>query len=132
MFLTFLLVFWTYINTVYSESKEKQGDNFPASLKYIYGTKTSNTSLRPHLEKVHFELYMQLKKDNGWKTQLPGQATEARSQATSGSNSAQGVQDVFDEHTFHRYLVNFIVADDQVSFVCLRFLIELMFVCFSR
>lgn len=105
------------VDAVYREAKEKQGDAFPAGLKYIYSAKTSNTSLRPHLERVHLQLYMQQKELQGWKNQLPGQASLA---TTTAATLAQDVCiDTFDEETFHRYLVNFIVADDQVRVVCL-------------
>jgi len=116
-----------HVDAVYSEAKEKQGDAFPAGLKYIYSAKTSNTSLRPHLERVHLQLYMQQKELQGWKNQLPGQA----SLATTAATLAQDIRiDMFDEDTFHRYLINFIVADDQVRVVCFRLLIMLIFSLF--
>jgi hypothetical protein len=106
-------VFW-HVDAICSDAKEKQGNAFPAGLRYIYSTKTSNTSLRPHLEKVHLQLYMQQKELQGWKNQLPRQA----SLATTAASLAQDVRiDTFDEETFHRYLINFIVVDDQVHVV---------------
>ena len=100
---------------VCSKAKETQGENFPAGLKFIYGAKTSNISLCPHLERVHLQLYMELKEKNGWKTQLPGQA----SQATSALDLAQDTRiDTYSEQTFHQHIVNFIVVDDQVCLDC--------------
>ena len=104
------------------------GDAFPVDRKYIFSGKTSNTSLRPHLEKYHCSPYMQMKALHGWPTNLPGQA----SQMTTGATPAQVIRptDVFSEQTFHRHLINFIVADDQVcphhlsvyyTYVCLSF-----------
>jgi hypothetical protein len=70
---------------------------------------------------------MQQKELQGWKNQLPGQA----SLATTAATLAQDVRiDTFDEDTFHRYLINFIVADDQVRVVCFRLLIMLIFSLF--
>ena len=70
---------------------------------------------------------MQQKELQGWKNQLPGQA----SLATTAATLAQDVRiDTFDEDTFHQYLVNFIVADDQVRVVCFRLLIMLIFSLF--
>jgi hypothetical protein len=114
-----------HVDAVCSEAKEKQGDAFPAGLKYIYSAKTSTTSLRPHLKRVHLQLYMQQKELRGWKNQLPGQA----SLATTAASLAQDVHiDTFNEETFHRYLINFIVADDQVHVVCFRSLIILIII----
>jgi hypothetical protein len=70
---------------------------------------------------------MQQKELQGWKNQLPGQA----SLATTAAALAQDVCiDTFDEDTFHWYLVNFIVTDDQVRVVCFRMLIMLIFSLF--
>lgn len=67
---------------------------------------------------------MQQKELQGWKNQLPGQA----SLATTAAAVAQDVRiDTFNEDTFHQYLINFIVADDQVRVVCFRLLIVLIF-----
>ena len=58
---------------------------------------------------------MTLAKEKGWKILLPGLVSQARSQATNEAATSQGEHpDKFDEHTFHQYLLNFIVADDQV------------------
>jgi hypothetical protein len=100
---------------------------FQRVLSISTAPKASNTSLRPHLEKVHFQLYMQQKELQGWKNQLPGQA----SLATTAATVAQDVRiDAFNEETFHRYLINFIVVNDQVHVVCLRLLIMLIFSLF--
>jgi hypothetical protein len=112
------------VDAVYSETKETQGNTFPPGLRYIYSAKTSNTSLRPHLEKAHRQLYLQLKEKHGWKSQLPGQA----SQATTAATQAQDVPiDTFSEQTFHQYLLHFIVADDQVCYVRFMLFIILTF-----
>ncbi|KAF8808087.1 hypothetical protein BYT27DRAFT_7223827 [Phlegmacium glaucopus] len=61
-------------------------------------------TLRPHIEKYHLKLYLELQKARGWKILLPGLVSQARSQAMLGMNSPQ--EDV----------LNFIVVDDQVCF----------------
>lgn len=100
----------------YRERKEADPANWPPGLNYSYSLKTSTTSLRRHLEKNHLELYRQLAKEKQWKTLLPS----LRSQQPSASENEQ--PDAFNEKTFQQYLVNFVVADDQVfSCLCLRF-----------
>jgi len=80
-------------------------------------------SLRPHIEKHHLQLFQQLAKEKGWKILLPGLVLEACSQVSAVGLTEDELPDTFDESTFHRYLLNFIVADDQVScpfHFCLR------------
>jgi hypothetical protein len=124
----FALYSLTFIDAVYSDLRATMGDAFPVDRKYIFSGKTSNTSLCPHLEKYHCSPYMQMKALHGWPTNLPGQAL----QMTTGATPAQVIRptDVFSEQTFHRHLINFIVADDQVcphhlsvyyTYVCLSF-----------
>jgi hypothetical protein len=117
-FLISLLVI--YVDVVHSTDKEKLGDKFPHGRNYIYGAKTSNSSLRPHLERVHYELYCEKRKIYGWKTQLPGEASRAMSCGTQ----AQDTQvNEYDEKKFLKYLLEFIVADDQVYFLYFTLLI---------
>lgn len=103
-------------------------------VRYEYKRSCSTTSLRPHIEKHHLELYLELQKERGWEILLPTLVSQARSQARSTDMSAQErVRDKFDEDTFHRYLVNFVVADDQVC-LCIFWLRpdSLIFVVFER
>ena len=101
----------------------------PNGRTYTFSDSTSTSSLRPHLEKYHSELYLSLAQERGWKIQLPGIVSQARSNAASGektNSQLEGSQapDDFTEDAFHKYLLRFIVADDQVSiFTCcaLRF-----------
>ena len=61
-----------------------------------------------------------MQKERGWTILLPGLVAQARSEAETAA-AAQGKQpDIFDEETFHRRLLNFIVADDQVPFMYFR------------
>lgn len=94
---------------------------WPSGRRYIYSKGTSTTSLRPHIEKYHLEEYKRLANERGWKIMLPGLVSQARSEAAASVPAADERRDDFDEQTFHEYLLNFIVADDQVclSFLCL-------------
>jgi hypothetical protein len=87
--------------------------NWPSKTNYEYSKTTSNTSLRRHIENFHLDQYKILAKENGWKIQLAGLVSQARSQAASEA-TAVGRPDKFDEQTFHQFLLKFIVVDDQV------------------
>jgi hypothetical protein len=111
---------WLTVN-VFRTIKEAEPDQWKSNIKFEYSTKTSNTSLRPHIERHHLDLFLQLAKENGWKVLLPGLVSQARSEATSAAASVSAERhSQFDESTFHRHLLSFIVADDQVSFVSKR------------
>ena len=75
---------------------------------------TSSSSLRPHIERNHLDLYLVVAQKNGWKHALPGLMSQAQSQAASEASGLQARQDEFNEESFHRALVNFIIVDDQV------------------
>lgn len=92
----------------YREQKEADPGNWPSGVNYSYSLKTSTSSLRRHIEKCHLKLYQELAKEKQWKILLPS----LRSQQPSASENEQ--PDEFNEATFQRYLVNFIVVDDQV------------------
>jgi hypothetical protein len=74
---------------------------------------TSTTSLRPHIKKYHLEEYKRLANEHGWKILLPGLVSQDRSKAIVPATPDKQ-PDKFDEHTFHEYLLRFIVAHDQV------------------
>jgi len=92
-------------------------DDNPASWlsgrHYIYLKGTSTTLLRPHIEKHHLEEYKRLVKEHGWKILLPGLVSQAQLEATVPATPDRQ-SDKFDEHTFCKYLLRFIVADNQV------------------
>jgi hypothetical protein len=89
------------------------------SYQFSFSKKTSTTSLRPHIEKHHLELFLRLAAERGWKVQLPGLVSQARSQAASEASASQGQRSVeFSEQKFQQYLLNFIIADDQVRDLC--------------
>lgn len=89
-----------------------------ATVRYEYSGNTSNTSLRRHIEIIHFLLYQQLAEKYGWKIQLPG-VMKSRSALTDGMDGPgspvdRQSEDKFTERSFHEHLIKFIVADDQV------------------
>lgn len=108
-----LLICWIVLRSI----RDADPSNWPPSRRFIYSKKTSNSSLRPHLEKYHVDQYIRLANERGWKIMLPGLLSQAKSQSAAPVSANKDEQPVqFDEHLFHKYLVNFIVADDQVCF----------------
>jgi hypothetical protein len=88
----------------------------PASKKeqWKYSLKTSNTSLRPHIEKHHTKLYLSLVKEHGWEIKLPGLVTQTQSQASGAAAASGSERETFSEIAFNEHLVKFIVVNDQV------------------
>jgi hypothetical protein len=80
-----------------------------------YSAKSSTTTLCPHIESHHLNLYLELAKAEKWKVQLPGLVLQVKSQDQDTLLGSQGPRpDTFDKSTFHKYLTNFIVTGDQV------------------
>ena len=75
------------------------------------------TTLRPHIDRFHMKIFLDQQPVHGWKILLLSLVSQARSQVTSVGHSQQGeAHDRFDQSTFMHYLINFVVADDQVHF----------------
>ncbi len=112
----YFLVFW--LNKILHRKVKDTGlANWPSNICFVYSQKMSTTSLHPHIEKYHCNLYLSLAKKRGWKIQLPGLQLQAWSQVASETTALQAGQlDKFDENTFHQYLVKFIVVNNQVCY----------------
>ena len=80
----------------------------------MYGNCTGNTNLRNHLYKVHDKAYNKAIQENDWKYPLSTQ-TKYSSATGDPCDVQKWVLPRFSEETFLKYLVRFIVADDQVS-----------------
>ena len=87
--------------------------NWPAKTVYKYKEGNSTTTLRGHIEREHQDEFIKLIKEKGWKFQLCSQG-KFISEASVTSTSVQPLADRFDQETFHRLLVRFIITDDQV------------------
>jgi len=74
-----------------------------------YLKSTSTTVLCQHLNVKHLEIYQRAAQENGW------DISQARSQARREAAALQlGRQDEFTERLFHKHLLDFVIADDQV------------------
>lgn len=104
-------------STLYRKAKVADLDNWPSNIKYEYSLKMSTSSLQPHIEKYHLLLFLDLVKKYRWKILLPGLVSQAKLQASAANTAQDEPPDLFDESTFHRKLLSFIVADDQVSII---------------
>lgn len=106
---------------------------WPNSKTYIYSKNTSSSSLCPHIEKYHLDLFKTLAQERGWKIYLPGLVSQANSQANAEAGGVASNQpDNFNEQSFHQHLLNFIVADDQVCLLYLKLMLNILFCIFSR
>ena len=83
-------------------------------VQWKYFLKTSNTSLCPHIEKNHLDLYLSLVKEKGWEIKLLGLLTQTQSQASGVAAASGSEHETFSEIAFNKHLVKFIVANDQV------------------
>lgn len=73
---------------------------------------TSNSSLRKHLKSQHEAEYTRICSANGWKNQLPGVREQS---AIEQSGITKVDRENYSEDLFLEKIVNWIVADDQVS-----------------
>jgi len=80
-----------------------------------YSLRTASMNLWSHLTGSYKELYRKVLEQKGW-MEIIQHYLETRSSTTSAATTVPVPDqcDIFDEDTFHRYLVNFIIADDQV------------------
>jgi hypothetical protein len=85
-----------------------------SSSGYTYSAKTSTSTLRTHLDRLHRKEYIRLCDEKGWKNQLKSSRTEGESRAAAGSQS-QPPRAPFTQERFLDFLVKFIVATNQVS-----------------
>jgi hypothetical protein len=84
---------------------------------------TSNSSLRKHLKSHHEEKYNEICSSNAWKNQLPGIVQ-------SGITTKKVDREKYTEELFLQKIVNWIVADDQVSRnFCDRHLLLIDMIC---
>jgi len=81
----------------------------------VYSVKTLTSSLWPHIQRHHLELFLKMAIPNNWNILLPGLVSQAKLTASAAESEAQEA-DKFTEQMFHSSLVNFIIADDQVCF----------------
>ena len=112
---------FSFLTSTIIHRKENEADPVAFAkkqLRFEFSHTTSTTSLHPHIEKNHLSIYLRVAKEKGWAHTLPGLKAQARSQAASNASASQVVPLVqFSEERFHQYLLNFIVADDQVCFI---------------
>ena len=115
----------------------QQHANNPELVKGInwsFSSKTSNTSLRVHLECIHKTEYLELCKANGWSVMLP--KTRKLALVRGGSEGGQsGIGPpcpAFSQSQFLQSLVDFIISDDQVCTTTLLKNCILNYIIFSQ
>jgi hypothetical protein len=90
--------------------------SFQGSFQFSAGT--SGSSLRSHLDTEHKVEYLRVHLAKGWKNELP--SIKAAKSVATVSNSGSEVQPCvpFTWQSLVDHLVDFIIADDQVSTFC--------------
>lgn len=86
---------------------------------FIYGPSTGNSNLRYHLYKVHPEDYDEAILKHGWNYKLSTQTNSTFTHNNKRKTRDEGLPP-FSPETFLEYLVQFVVANDEV---CLNFLV---------
>jgi hypothetical protein len=89
-----------------------------------FAPSSSNTTLQAHLEQEHKEDYTRLCLQKGWKNQLPSTKFESEAGTEPAVGAGGQSHPAFSSKAFVRHLVNFIIADDQVSKLCLHHLLS--------
>ena len=104
---------------LHRKAKEADPVNWDSTTWYQYLKSTSTTGLHAHLNKYHSKLYMVLAPQHSWKPLVSQSWTQALSRA-----EALQVEwpDEFTMEKFHKCLLNFIVADDQVEHLIFLYL----------
>ena len=110
------------LNSNYREIYNRDPASWPSHQTFRYSGSTSTTSLRPHIVRMHRDLYLRIYKAKGW-TILPGLASQVQSQAAKEASASRDTRPhgrvEFSGQKFHQHLLNFIIADDQVRDTCM-------------
>ena len=74
-----------------------------------YSQSTSTSPLRSHLRVKHLDVFQRAILEHGW------EVSQAQSQARCEATASQlAQQDEFTERSFHKHILDFVIADDQV------------------
>jgi hypothetical protein len=87
-----------------------------------FAPSSSNTTLQAHMEREHKEDYIWVCLQKGWKNQLPSMKFKSEAGMEPADAGGQSCP-AFSPKAFVRHLINFIIADDQVSKLCLHHLL---------
>lgn len=105
---TLILHLIIFNRAAYDEDPEK----FPETLKWRYESSTGTSGLRKHIKNTHLELYKQLCKDHN----IEPSAAIVEKPASNEASILPTTREPFSKETLLRYIRDFVVTDDQVSF----------------
>jgi hypothetical protein len=94
------------------DEHEKRPETFQAGIRWSYEPSTGTSGLRKHIKNVHLELYKKLCLDHNIQ---PSEMIVEKA-ASEEAPILPAAREPFSKETLLRYIRNFIVADDQVSF----------------
>ena len=99
--------------------RQRRADN-PSAVPVIFefSPHSSTTTLRKHIENYHEQEYSDICSSNGWKNQLPKRAAVLAAQAAQAAGTTDpklSSREPFSNEAFLHKIINWVVADDQVS-----------------
>ena len=92
---------------------------------YYFGKKTSNESIRRHLDRYHREEYFQHTQTDRWVNRLPSHVKLAKAEAKASEAESPHVEYSVEE--LGRHLMNLIVSNDLVNVIFILVNAMLMF-----
>lgn len=101
-----------YLIILNREAYEKSPENFPVGIRWSYESSTGTSGLRKHIKNTHLELYKQLCADH--KIEPSGAIVEKSTSHDAPTTST--TREPFNKDSLLRYIRNFVIADDQVSY----------------
>lgn len=105
----------------FSRTKKEENPNlFPPSIKFDYSPSTSTSTLCKHMMKKHEQQFLQACINFNW--DIPQVQTDVNTDPVS-SASVPG-REPFSSEALLKHIVNFVVADDQVSLFFIYLLIH--------
>jgi hypothetical protein len=99
-------------DSINSICRKKKDANPALNVLYQYAKSSSNTTLCGHLDKFHRVKWLHLANERGWTSKLWSQ--DQSMGTDDGTTSQDRSLDKFSKATFHQYLLNFIVMNNQV------------------
>lgn len=87
------------------------------NINFKFSPTTANATLRSHLEKFHADEYVRICREKRWPIMLAKMRQEQSAGASADRGGVQGSnpRPPFSRQTFLHHIINFIVANDQVS-----------------
>jgi hypothetical protein len=101
-----------HLNIFNREAHEKNPATFPAGIWWRYEPSTGTSSLQKYIKNLHLELYKKLCIEHSIQ---PSQAIVEKA-TVDEAPVLSTTREPFNKDSLLRYICNFVIADDQVSY----------------